>query len=224
MPQQNRVTPAGDIVAVAARGTIMGNRGGQFHRPDQTLGTSRWKSRAWIICRLQFKGRHRQVMPPRGYTELFFLDEATALSAGHRPCFECRRRDAVQFIDIWRAQLPDGQSLRAGDLDRALNSERLTESRIKTTHRARLRSLPDGAMVHVGDGTFLKAQDTLLKWSHDGYTGSFPVHENETVEVLTPQTTLSILAAGYAPHVHESAQSLTVRTIQSFRFTDPNET
>ena len=95
MPLQNRVTPTGEIIATTARGTMMGNRGGAFHTAAQTLTHRRWKTKAWICCVIEFKGRHRVVMSPNRYTELFFLDEATALAAGHRPCFECRRADAV---------------------------------------------------------------------------------------------------------------------------------
>ena len=91
----------------------MGNRGGAFHLPDQTLGPRRWATTQWIACVLEFKGRHRQVMQPNRYTELFFLDEATALAAGHRPCFECRRADAERFAELWaRAQgLAQGRPL-----------------------------------------------------------------------------------------------------------------
>src|SRR3546814_7635859 len=102
MPVRNRVDPYGDIVAVPARGMFMGNRG-ILHDAEGRLGTSRWKLRAWLICRTCFRGRQRQIMSPNRYTELFFLDEATALAAGHRPCFECRRRDFVQFRDAWAA-------------------------------------------------------------------------------------------------------------------------
>ena len=98
MPLQNRVTPEGEIIATPHRGLMMGNRGGCFHLPDRTLGARRWATRQWIACVLEFKGRHRAaMMQPNRYTELFFLDEATALAAGHRPCFECRRRDAERF-------------------------------------------------------------------------------------------------------------------------------
>ena len=102
MPLQNRVTPEGEIIATPHRGLMMGNRGGCFHLPDRTLGSRRWATRQWIACVLEFKGRHRQaMMQPNRYTELFFLDEATALAAGHRPCFECRRRDAERFAALW---------------------------------------------------------------------------------------------------------------------------
>ena len=104
MPLQNRVTPEGEIIATPHRGLMMGNRGGAFHLPDRTLGHRRWATRQWIACVLEFKGRHRAaMMQPNRYTELFFLDEATALAAGHRPCFECRRRDAERFAALWGA-------------------------------------------------------------------------------------------------------------------------
>ncbi|MEO1001299.1 MAG: hypothetical protein AAFW69_11970, partial [Pseudomonadota bacterium] len=102
MPLQNRVTPFGEIEADPARGLWLGNRGGRFHRDDRTLGRRRHASRAWIYCVLNFKGRRRAVMGP-GYTELFFLDEPTALAAGHRPCFECQRARAIAFAEAWGA-------------------------------------------------------------------------------------------------------------------------
>src|SRR5262249_5883937 len=100
MPLQNRVTPFGALVATSARGTIYGNRGGRFHRDDRTLGTRRWASRQWICCVLSFKGRRHEVWGRR-YTALFFVDEVTALAAGHRPCFECRRAAATAFAEGW---------------------------------------------------------------------------------------------------------------------------
>src|SRR3954468_5791449 len=99
MPLQNRVTPFGEIVAITARGTMMGNRGGRFHRPDRTLGRRRWASHHWICCELHFKGHHHEPMG-NGYTSLFFLDEVTALPAGHRPCFYCRRAEAKRFFAL----------------------------------------------------------------------------------------------------------------------------
>jgi hypothetical protein len=121
MPLQNRVTPFGELISTTARGTLMGNRGGKFHSADQKLTGRRWVSRQWICCTLEFKNRQRDVWG-RYYTELFFLDEVTAFSAGHRPCFECRRRDAEHF-----AQLFSGKKRRASAtaMDRALHTERL---------------------------------------------------------------------------------------------------
>src|SRR5215510_5847359 len=136
MPLQNRVTPEGEIIATRHRGLMMGNRGGAFHLPDKTLAPRRWATRQWIACVLEFKGRHREVMQPNRYTELFFLDEATALAAGHRPCFECRRADAERFADLW-AKIQNGdERARAPAMDEVLHAERVDRDRKKVTFRA----------------------------------------------------------------------------------------
>src|SRR5262245_56326548 len=162
MPLQNRVDPFGELIATSARGTRFGNRGGRFHRDDRTLGTSRWAGHAWICCRLAFKGRHREVWGT-GYTELFFLDEVTALAAGHRPCFECRRNDAVAFAQAWArtrsmawttASAPAdhvNRRMRAPDMDRVLQRERL-DGRAKRRHLLAFDDLPDAAFVMLADG------------------------------------------------------------------------
>src|SRR5215469_18421701 len=124
MPLQNRVDPFGELCAVEMRGLFFGNRGGRFHRDDRTLSRRRWTSRAWICCRLEFKGRHREVWG-KGYTELFFLDEPTALSAGHRPCFECRRADAVAFAAAWARGHGLKAAPRAGEMAAVLQPQRL---------------------------------------------------------------------------------------------------
>lgn len=208
MPLQNRVTPEGGIVAFSARGTFMGNRGGCFHKPDQTLTRSRWKSRAWITCVLEFKNRHRALMQPNRYTELFFLDEVTALAAGHRPCFECRRADANAFFAAWDASGEAPQGRRAGDMDLVLQDERVAEQRAKRTYSARLGSLPDAAMVLIEDTPYAIVNGSLLAWSHEGYTGVTPYDGKAEVAVLTPPTTVRILTAGYRPHIHHSADAL----------------
>lgn len=208
MPLQNRVTPQGDIVAVAARGTFMGNRGGCFHKPNQTLGLSRWKSRAWITCVLRFKNRRRALMQPNRYTELFFLDEVTALAAGHRPCFECRRGDAVAFFSAWDESGLAPLDRRAGDMDLVLQGERVRGVRDKRTFEARLDELPTGAMVLVDDTPCVIAGGHLLAWSHNGYTGRHPHDGNTIVQVLTPWTTVEILRSGYCPYIHDSAAGL----------------
>lgn len=217
MPLQNRVTPFGGIVADAARGTMMGNRGGRFHRPDRTLGRRRWASRAWITCVLEFKGRHHPVMAPNTYTELFFLDEATAIAAGHRPCFECRREAAKRFVGLWRA---DG---RAPDLDRVLHAERLDAEGGKATVARRLGTLPDGAMVRDGGDAFLKAGTALLRWTIEGYDAAVPADGNGRYEVLTPATSLSILAAGYRAGVHRSAAQFIVAGAASVALAEPDD-
>src|SRR5437588_2021670 len=132
MPLSNRVDPFGDLFAHPARGLMFGNRGGRFHRGDRTLGARRWVSRRWICCVLEFKGRHREVWG-NSYTELFFLDEPTALAAGHRPCFECRRADARAFAAAFAAGTAVKAVPHAPDLDRALHAERLA-GRSKRLH------------------------------------------------------------------------------------------
>src|SRR4051812_42256843 len=148
MPLQNRVDPFGELIATPARGTLFGNRGGRFHRDDRTLGKRRSASRQWICCVLRFKGRHRKVWG-RGYTELFFLDEVTALAAGHRPCFECRRADAKAFAQNW-ARAKSIPIPHAPEMDIVLQSERL-DGRVKRTHEMRIADLPDGAMLALAD-------------------------------------------------------------------------
>ena len=145
MPLQNRVNPFGDVAAISARGLFMGNRGGRFHTDAKTLTARRWASRQWICCVLDFKGRHRDVWG-RFYTELFFLDEPTALAAGHRPCFECRRNDAEAFAGKWREARRLGTRPYAGEMDEVLHGERL-QGRAKRLHRRTIDELPDGAFV-----------------------------------------------------------------------------
>ena len=193
MPLQNRVDPFGELHAVSARGALMGNRGGKFHRDDQTLGGRRWASRQWIACLCEFKGRRRQVWRS-GYTELFFLDEPTALAAGHRPCFECRRAEAIAFAEA----VGEGERLAAGELDRRLHAERL-DGGGKRLHRRRLEDLPDGAMIADDGRAFLLRGRQLLPWSFAGY-GQKPLPRPcGEVLVLTPPTALAALERGYAP-------------------------
>jgi hypothetical protein len=200
MPLQNRVSPFGEIFASPARGTWMGNRGGCLHDARRKLTTRRWVTRAWICCKLKFNNRHRNVWRD-GYTELFFLDEITALAAGHRPCFECRRKDAERF-----AALFSGKKKRAlaASIDRTLHAERL-DGKAKRTHRRKLDTLPDGAMIALDDGAFAIRDRQLLQWTPSGYSASKPRPPGIEVDVLTPPTILSTLARGYTPGWHPSA-------------------
>jgi hypothetical protein len=204
MPLQNRVDPFGELFADAARGLFMGNRGGRLHRDDRTLGTRRWASRQWICCRLAFKGRQREVWGA-GYTELFFLDEPTALSAGHRPCFECRREAARAFADCWKLAFGLSAPPRATDMDRKLHAERVA-GRSKRRHVATIDDLPDGAFVASDDGVFAVRGGSLLRWTPSGYTASEARPRGMPVNALTPPSILGVLAAGYAPQWHPSAQ------------------
>lgn len=177
-----------------------GNRGGRFHRDDQTLGAPRWKSRQWIACLCTFKNRRNEVFGRR-YTDLFFLDEPTALAAGHRPCFECRRERALAF----RRAIDPTEELRAGDLDRRLDAER-RNGRAKRTHILPVDDLPDGAIYADGALAAAISGDRILRWSFAGYASPAPRPRGIAVACLTPPTSLAALSAGYAPEWHPSAR------------------
>lgn len=213
MALQNRVTPEGAIVAVAARGMMMGNRGGRLHRPDRTLAHRRWASRRWICCRLDFKGRRRTVMG-EGYTELFFLDEATAFAAGHRPCFECRRPEAALFARLFGEALGFARPPQADDMDRRLHAERVDRSGAKRIHRAPLRGLPDGAMFRVSHTIATKRGGRVAAWSHEGYAclPAIVCADDDVVDVLTPPSIVAVLSAGYVPAFHASIEAVPVRS------------
>ncbi len=182
----------------------MGNRGGRFHRDDQTCGNRRWASKRWICCKLEFAGRHREVWK-RGYTHLFFLDEPTALSAGHRPCFECRRQDAKAFTALWQRASQLMAPIRAPEMDEILHAER-NDGRLKRLHRRPIDELPDGAFVAMhGQTAFAVRDELLLQWSPAGYDRSVARPRGIVVDVLTPPSILSVLAQGYTPIWHPSA-------------------
>lgn len=197
MPLQNRVTPFADLVADPARGMMMGNRGGRIHDAARKLGARRWASKQWICCKLDFKNRQRTVWAD-SYTELFFLDEVTALAAGHRPCFECRRKDAQTFATAF----PRVQS--APEMDAVLHRERL-DGRAKRTHRYSIDTLPDGAMIARDGEAFAVRGEHLLRWTPAGYSTPQKRLRSIDVDVLTPPSILKSLERGYAPLWHPSA-------------------
>ncbi|WP_095589228.1 hypothetical protein [Actibacterium ureilyticum] len=199
MARQNRVTPEGAFIASPARGTLMGNRG-ILHDAQGRLGTARWRHKAWICCVLRFRGRHRQIMQPNRYTELFFLDEAVALAAGHRPCAECRRAD----FNAYRATWPG--TPRAPEMDAELHRHRIGPgSRLVRPHRGDFADLPDGAFVRMGDACLLVRGDALWPYAPTGYGPARPRPKTGGVAVLTPPPNLCALRAGYAPALHWSA-------------------
>jgi len=203
MPLQNRVTPFGDIVATPQRGLFTGNRGIIHDPATRTLLRKRWTSKAWIACVCEFRGRRRKVMGGRSWTELFFLDEATAFAAGHRPCFFCRRQDALRFRAAWE-QGNRVTDILAPEMDAVLHRERLSGTS-KRLHElpAPIERLPDGAMVALDGESHVVVKGQALRWSFDGYRRS-----NVTagaVMLLTPPSTLRALSAGYRPVLHESA-------------------
>jgi hypothetical protein len=206
MPLQNRVTPQGDIIATPHRGMFTGNRGIIHDPATRTLLTRRWSSNAWLTCVCEFRGWRRKVMGGRSWTELFFLDEATAFAAGHRPCFFCRRDDANGFRAAWE-QGNGVAELLAPEMDAVLHRERL-EGRKKRLHAlpTPLEQLPDGAMVQAGTESYLIAQGRVLLWSPGGYCDvRSPISD---AMLLTPPSTLRAFGAGYRPVLHKSAVEL----------------
>jgi hypothetical protein len=207
MPLPNRVRPDGSLFADPVRGALFGNRGGRFHDPRRRDPPVRiHATRQWICCVLSFKGRRRQVWG-QGYTELFFCDEVTALAAGHRPCMECRRGDALSY----RAALMRGLSLQETpsfpEIDRLLDDERRI-ARVKQVHVAPAENLPDGAMILLEGGGFLALKgDAALPWSPAGYLAPRK-RPGGLVTVLTPPSSIAALANGYAPLWHGSAENL----------------
>jgi hypothetical protein len=202
MPLQNRVSPLGEIVADPARGTWTGNRG-VLHDDHRTI-VRPWQVRRWITCRLEYRGVRRVVMTPRRWTELFFLDEATALAAGHRPCAFCRYEDYRRFRALWEAAHPaDPQGADA--IDRRLHAERLEGRSGKRTAPAELADLPDGAFVLDAGRPWLVLGGELLEWTPSGYGARRPRPAHGEVALLTPPGTVAVIRSGYRPHVHPTA-------------------
>jgi hypothetical protein len=214
-PLQNRVMPTGEIVSHPARGMLMGNRG-CIHRPDQTIGVTRWRTKMWISCVLYWRGRRLEVMPPRSrWTALFFLDEATALAAGHRPCGYCRRADHRWLADSWRAAQSMAERPRAAQMDVWLHAERVDRrTRRQVTRPAAAGDLPDGAMVRYDGAPALWSGGMLLPWSFDGYGPPVPVSPRARLELLTPPSIVAALSAGYRPLVHPSAGPTAMRSFR----------
>lgn len=203
VPLENRVTPMGEIVAVSARGTMMGNRG-VLHNDRREI-VRPWQVRRWITCMLEFRGRHREVMQPNRWTELFFLDEVTAFSAGHRPCAECRNADYKRFRALW--ETVHGTNTGGADaIDKMLHEHRIQDRR-KRTYSSRIERLPDGTFISLSSMPWLVWREHIHQWSHTGYGKRRKLRSGELVEVLTPEPIVAILGAGYRPDVHLSIES-----------------
>ncbi len=203
MTLQNRVLPTGEIAAIPARGLFTGNRG-IIHRPDGTLGTSRWSHKHWLVCTLTHpKGTYHGPMPDRGWSALFFLDEAVALTAGHRPCHYCRREAYLAWIAAWEGAT--GAKPERMAMDSALHKARVTRTRDQVRHEAALDGLPDGSFVLWDGWAHLVQGNALLPHTPEGYEAAIP-RPSGTVTVLTPKPTVAALTAGYAPVLHPSAQ------------------
>jgi hypothetical protein len=200
MALPNRVDPLGRLVAVPERGLWMGNRGGRFHDPQARTTRARpYATNAWICCRLAFKDRKRRVWG-HGYTELFFADEVTALAAGHRPCFECRRTDALAFAAAWRRAT--GRPATAPAMDAVLQAERIgpRPGYAKRLHPMPAGPLPDGTMALAGDRLLAFDRGDVRLWSHVGFGPAMPYPAGETLRLVTPPSIVAVLAAGYRPH------------------------
>jgi hypothetical protein len=202
MPRQNRVTPRGELIAVPDRGMFWGNRGVLHDAQGRLVRYSR--GRAWAICVLEYKGRRRTQWAPGRLTELFFLDEATALAAGHRPCGECRYRDYQAFRHAWAAAHGSGvPGVQA--IDKLLHADRLAGPGIRRTYQARAAGLPDGAMVEVEGAPWLVFGGGLLAWTPAGYRERRAAVPVTPVTVITPRATVATLASGYRPVIHPTA-------------------
>jgi hypothetical protein len=199
---QNRVDPVGNIIKTSARGSWMGNRG-LLHDEHQNL-VRPFKLQAWLICLLEFKGRKRPVMAPRQYTELFFLDEATAFSAGHRPCFECRRKDYDRFKTLWIKANPEygfDEKTSIRRIDEVLHKERIDPAGSKITYTGALKDLPDGSFIVYKDQPAVLVNSSIFPWSPFGYEKEILLPKEEKLTVLTPGSVVNAFRAGYLPQI-----------------------
>jgi hypothetical protein len=206
MPLQNRVTPLGELLADPARGLVYGNRGCLHDETGRIR--RRYNGKRWIACRLEFRGWQRsRLLQPGRFTELFFLDEATALAAGHRACALCRRDDYTRFVAIWGDVHP-GQ-IGADAIDAQLHGERVApETRGQLRHEAPLDELPDGAFVLEEDAPHLVLGAELLRWTPSGYAEGRPRGTDRKALLITPPSLVAVLRAGWQPLVpllHPSA-------------------
>lgn len=203
---RNRVDPKGEIITTTARGSWMGNRGVIHNSEKQIIRP--FKHKAWITCQLSFKERRRVVMSPDRWTELFFLDEATAFSAGHRPCFECRRDHAIHFKKCWIEGNPEyGFDLKTkiGLIDDIIHEQRINLRGQKVTYQADISTLPDGTFISIQNDHYVISGESLFQWSPFGYRGTLLKKNLSQAEVLTPSSVVNALACAYKASIHESA-------------------
>ncbi len=210
MPLQNRVNPFGQIIESAGRGTIMGNRG-VIHRDKKIVRN--FKTKHWITCSIHYKNARRTMMTNNRWTELFFLDEATAFSAGHRPCAYCRNKDFKLFKKLWIEANADSYNLTdfaISKIDDILHQERMSEKGEKRTYKSALKHLPDAVMVQTDDSDqcYLYCNHFLLKWSEHGYTEMMKADGNKVVTVLTPKSMVNVFKLGYSCDIHPGAKLL----------------
>lgn len=206
MSRQNRVNPFGELVATPEKGTLMGNRG-CLHDCKGVIRKA-FARRAWVTCRLQWKDIQRSVFTPDRYSELFFMDEATAFAAGHRPCNDCRKEAYQTFVALFSEVVGAGSRLKADEMDKRIHADRLTEDRRQRTHFAKISSLPDGVIVLNPSQPKIPCllwRGRLWRWSFGGYSEPIGASDLDVAEVLTPSLICAVFAAGYPVTVHPSA-------------------
>ena len=209
MPYQNKVDPWGNIHAVKSRGMFLGNRGVLHNEQQQIIASHRIKG--WVTCLLEFKGRNREIMTHKRYTELFFLDEATAFSAGHRPCAECRRVRYNEFKEKWveaNGELLEGAKPSAPNMDKIIHAERISNKQ-KVTYTSALGSLPEGTIIEIDSKAMLIWGNKLFEWSYLGYSKSkLELKSEAEVIVLTPKSYVKTFSKGFIPDIHKSIKKV----------------
>lgn len=204
---QNRVDPTGKIIETRARGSWLGNRG-VIHNKDKQI-THAFRHKAWIICQLEFKGRKRTLMAPDRWTELFFLDEATAFAAGHRPCFECRKEDATRFKSCWIQGNPShhfNMKTSIRQIDEVIHRERIDGGKKKVTHQRSSSDIPEGTFILMNDAPYLFSSGSLHRWTPFGYENTIAVPEASLLTILTPHSIVNAFRAGYLPEMATSVK------------------
>ena len=199
---QNRVDPFGNIIKTKARGSWTGTRG-ILHNDKQEI-LRPFKLKAWLTCKLEFKGRKRKVMSPDRYTELFFLDEATAFAAGHRPCFECRRNDFKTFKFFWlkgNTEYEFNETTSIQKIDEILHSERIRRDSSKVTYEESLDNIPNGTFISYNNKPFLFLNKKIYEWAPFGYEKERDLPNAERLIILTPRSIVNTFRAGYIPQI-----------------------
>lgn len=199
---QNRVDPFGNLIKTEARGSWTGTRG-VLHNDQQEI-IRPFKLKAWLTCKLEFKGRKRKVMSPGRYTELFFLDEATAFSAGHRPCCECRRNDFNRFKSFWLRGNPGynfDEKISIQKIDEIIHKERIDQDNSKITFEESSPDIPNGIFVLFNNKPFLIFNNRMFLWSAFGYEKGIPLQGPDKLIILTPMSVVNTFRAGYEPQI-----------------------
>jgi hypothetical protein len=212
MPLQNRVSPFSIFTATPERGKWTGNRG-VIHNADKEIVRNH-AVKYWITCELKYKNFQRKVMTPNRWTELFFLDEATAFAAGHRPCGFCRHPDFKRFKGLWLLANGERHGLekdtKIDAIDAIIHQERLNGNGLQKTFKGTLLTLPDGTFVNFNEDlkAYLWFQQNLYEWSFSGYTKVLEIAQNQEVNILTPRSYIEVFRAGYLPQIHSSISNI----------------